>query len=195
VKKIKVKFHGFSLIEVSIALLITGIIMSTEVTQFNMFKKIYATQKTQSNIEFVLKSIAAYYISSDGKLPFPSNQVSNIGTQDENMKNSFGIIPFKSLGIMENFAKNGKGKWLLYRMNPFFGQITSSLQHKNLDIAEFSSEIPDDKVAIIIKEQNNDDGKNEITVWYSEKNFIANFLNNRVIQKPANTIGISTGVF
>ncbi|MDR2667378.1 MAG: type II secretion system GspH family protein [Holosporales bacterium] len=193
--KTKVNFQGFSLIEVSIALIVIGIIASTEMAQFNMFKKMYAVQKTQVNIEFVLRAIAAYCINSDGKLPFPSNQASNIGIQDESMKNAFGFIPFKSLGIMEKFAKNGRGQWLLYKMNPFFGHVASSPQYKNLGVADFFSEIPGDKVAILIKEQNDGDNKGGIIVWYGEKSFIANFMNNKIIREPDSTTGISTGAF
>lgn len=173
----KVYFHGFSLIEVSISLIIIGIISAIGMSQLNIMNRIYRTQKTQSNIDFVVKSIAAFYLASDcNNIPFPSDMKINIGYQSKNMENSFGIVPFKTLGIMEKFAKNAKGKWLLYRINPNFGKNISF--NKNLGVSEFSSEIPGDKVAFIIKSQN-EKNQDEITIWYSEKTFISNFANNK----------------
>lgn len=172
----KVYFQGFSLIEVSISLIIIGIISSIGISQLNIMNRVYRMQKTQSNIDFVVKSIAAFYLANDCKcIPFPSNK-SSIGYQNKSMENSFGIIPFKTLGIMEKFAKNARGKWLLYKMNPNFGK--SNLINKTLGVSEFSSEIPGDKVAFIIKSQN-EKNEDEITIWYSEKTFISNFANNK----------------
>ena len=188
--KKKVRLSGFSLLEVSISLLIIGIVSSVSMTQLHTIRKLYSTQKTQANIEFVVKSVAAYYLSNEGILPYPSDVSQNIGTQSLLMKNSFGIVPFKTLGIMDRFAKNGNGKFLLYRMNPFFRKTTSSVEQKNLGIKEFSSGIKDDKVAIIIKSQNEKD-EDEVIIWYSEKNFISNFANNRIITKSATVVGIS----
>jgi hypothetical protein len=98
------------------------------------------------------------------------------------MKGSFGIVPFNTIGIMERFAKNGKGKWLLYRMNPSFGQSVSSEPLKNLGISEFHSEIKDDKVALIIKSQNSK-SEDEIVIWYSEKSFVSNLMNGTLTKK------------
>lgn len=174
----KVYFQGFSLIEVSISLIIIGIISSIGISQLNIMNRVYRTQKTQSNIDFVVKSIAAFYLASDcNNIPFPSDMKNNIGHQSKTMENSFGIIPFKTLGIMEKFAKNAKGKWLLYKMNPDFGKNTFS--NKTLGISGFSSEIPGDKIAFIIKSQN-EKHEDEITIWYSEKTFISNFANNKL---------------
>lgn len=189
--KKKVRLSGFSLLEVSISLLIIGIVSSVSMTQLNTIRKLYSTQKTQANIEFVVKSLAAYYLSNEGVLPYPSDVSQNIGNQSLNMKNSFGIVPFKTLGIMDRFAKNGNGKFLLYRVNPFFRKATSSVEQKNLGIKDFSSGIKDDKVAIIIKSQNAKN-QDEIIIWYSEKNFISNFANNKIITKPVEKIGIAT---
>jgi prepilin-type N-terminal cleavage/methylation domain-containing protein len=180
--KKQTKFSGFSLLEVSISLLILGVISGVCVTQLNMINTIYASQKTQNNIDFVIKAIAAYCISNDGRLPFPSSASRDIGFQDESMKNSFGIVPFRTIGIMEKFAKNGKGKRLFYKMNPLFGQPVSQGQARNLGISEFHSEIKDDKVAFVLKSQDNK-GKDEIVIWLSEKSFVSNYMNGVIMKK------------
>lgn len=172
----KISFQGFSLIEVSISLLIVGIISAIGISQLRLMQKMYASQKTQSNIDFVVKALGAYCTSTALQLPFPSKIDSNIGNQSNSMKHSFGIIPFKSLGIMEKFAKDGNGRWLLYKMNPNFGKSVFESEDKSLGVKEFNSEIPEDRVAFIIKTKNakNED---ELSIWYSEHTFIANYTN------------------
>ena len=167
----KVRFQGFSLIEVSISLLILGIISAIGISQMTLMQKIYASQKTQSHIDFVVKALGMYYLTSrTSPLPFPSKMDSNIGYQSESMKHSFGIIPFKSLGIMEKFAKDGNGRWLLYKMNPNFDEYFLTVEDENFGTPGFSSEIPSDKLAFIIKAKNakNED---EFSVGYDLQDF------------------------
>lgn len=178
-QKYQRRLSAFSLIEVSISLLVLGIISAVSMSQLKVVHKLYSNQKTQQNIEFVVKSIAAYYIATEGKLPYPSSKEINIGVQNESLKNSFGIVPFKSLGINESLAKNSKGKWLLYRMNPSFGLIAASEQQKSMGIKGFFPSIANDKVAIIIKSEG-ENSNDEHIVWYSERNFISIFANNKV---------------
>ena len=178
----KVLLGGFSLLEVSISLLVIGIISSVGISQMNSILKLNATQKTQSNIDMIVRSLGAYYLSTESKIPFPSSDTINLGVQNEGIKKEFGIVPFKSLGIMEKFAKNGNGKWLLYKMNPFFCKKGVSKDQASLGVKEFVSDLQEDKVAIIIKSVNKND-EDEVVVWYSEKNFIANFANNKQPQQ------------
>ena len=172
----KVRLSGFSLIEVSISLIIIGIISTIGISQLRLMHKIHASQKTQANIDFVIKALGVYCTSKALRLPFPSKINANIGCQSEEMKNSFGIIPFKSLGIMEKFAKDGNGRWLLYKMNPNFGKTVFTSEDKNIGIADFNSDISGDRVAFIIKAKNakNED---ELTIWFSERTFVANYTN------------------
>ena len=179
---IKTKIPGFSLIEVSISLIIIGIISSIGISQLRLMNKVYASQKTQTNIDFVVRALGAYCTCKALKLPYPSKMNANVGIQSEDMKHSFGIIPFKSLGIMEKFAKDGNGHWMLYKVNPNFGKVIFSSEDKSLGISDFSSELPNDRVAFIIKSKNSKN-EDEVTVWYSEKTFVSNFtkLNNQTI--------------
>lgn len=180
----KVNFSGFSLIEVSISLIIIGIISSIGMSQLRLMNKVYTSQKTQSNIDFVVKALGAYCTSKALQLPYPSRTDANIGVQSEDMQCSFGIVPFKSLGIMEKFAKDGKGKWLLYRVNPNFGKPVFSKENKSLGVADFSSDLPGDRVAFVVKSQNSKN-EDELIVWYSEQTFVANYtkLENTTIAK------------
>ena len=180
-KKGKCKIPAFSLIEISITLLIVGLVSSIMIPQLKSITLLINAQKDQSHLDFITKSIGAYYLSTY-KIPYPSMINSNIGEQNESMKNSFGIVPFKTLGIMEKFAKTSNGMWILYKMNPAFGNKAIK---DNLGISDFSGKINDDKIAIILKTQNSR-GEDSLTVWYSEKNFIANFANNKL---PPQNVG------
>ncbi|GHT88388.1 hypothetical protein FACS1894113_0710 [Alphaproteobacteria bacterium] len=175
--KLKANFPGFSLIEVSISLLIVGLISSICMNQLKAVLKLNAKQKTHSNIDFVVRSLGAYYMAS-AKIPFPSSLTLDVGLQKESMKDSFGIVPFRTLGIMEKFAKNGYGKWLLYKMNPFYRLDNAERAKRNLGIDEFASEDKKDKVIFIIKSQNAK-GEDELQIWYSQNVFIANFCGNK----------------
>lgn len=167
--------HGFSLIETSVSLLIVGIISGIIVTQMRIYQGAAASARTQSNIDAIVSSLAAYCIGgSDCMLPYPSSdREQTIGLSDQNMKNKFGIIPFKTLGIMEKFAKDGRGRWILYRMNPYFNEMFYPPEFKKLGVAEFSSS-SEDKIAFIIK-TNDDNGKSGHMIWYSENNFKVKF--------------------
>ncbi len=161
----KVHFQGFSLIQVSISLLIIGIISAIGLSQLSLIQKVYATQKTQANIDFIIKTLGLYCSINEQQLPYPSKINSDIGLQSESMKNSFGIIPFKSLGIMEKSAKDGNGRWLLYKMNAKFCKPKSG---------KSGTKLPDryDDLAFIIKSQNvkNED---EILISYNETTLLA----------------------
>lgn len=170
-----IKLKGFALIEVSIALLILGIISSISISQFATLKRMQAEITTRSNIDYVLKSLGAYYISRVGLLPAPASKNSPITGRQVAGKTDFGIVPYKSLGIMEKYAKDGYGNWLLYRLNPDIGK--SRPRDKNLGIQEFDSDVQNDKVAIIIKYYTNNQ---ENIIWYSENNFIQIFANGIV---------------
>lgn len=158
-------FQGFSLIQVSISLLIIGIISAIGLTQLSLIQKVYAVQKTQSNIDFIIKTLGLYCSINEQHLPYPSKINSDIGHQSESMKDSFGIIPFKSLGIMEKFAKDGNGRWLLYKINPKFGK-------PKFVKPETKSSGRYDDLAFIIKSQNakNED---ETLISYNETTLLA----------------------
>lgn len=169
----KKKLSGFSLIEISISLLIIGIISNICMSQLTAFMKINSIQKTQANCDIVIKSLGAYYIQVDGaRLP------QQIGVVDSD---GFGHVPFKELGIMERFAKDGNGNWLLYKLNPNFNG-SSSLSSTNLGVQDFASSLGD-TIAITLKAV--DRNKNKLyEIWYSKRNFISLFP-PRQKQQPA----------
>jgi prepilin-type N-terminal cleavage/methylation domain-containing protein len=184
-KKILLSASGFSLLEVSISLLIIGIVSTMTISQLATIKRINSCQITRTNIEFVIKVIGIYCAQKDDVgLPFPSRTDTDIGVQSKTMKDTFGFVPYKTLGMMERMVKNGDGIMFMYKMNPMFKKSISDKLQKDLGVSEFASEISGDKVAIILKSVNKD-GKDDMVVWYSEKNFIANYVigNKQPVEK------------
>ena len=170
------QLSGFALVEVSIALLILGIVSSISMSQFATLKRLQAEQITQAHIDYIVKALGTYYNSKGGYLPYPSSLESNtIGKQVVKITD-FGIIPFKTLGIMEKYAKDGYGHWLLYKLHPDFGKGVT--RDRTLGISEFDSDLPRDKVAFIIKSDNGN------ITWYSEMNFIQIFSHGKVLSEP-----------
>lgn len=166
---------GFALIEVSIALLILGIITSISMGQFAVLKRLRAEQITQRNIEYIVHSLGTYYLNKHGELPFP---VQSNGS-------GFGYIPYKNMGIMERYTKDGYGNSLLYKLNNtllYNSKINSRVLNNNALVnnnavdkslgTEYESDIKNDAVVFIIKTQ---DEKN--IVWYSYKLFTHLFCN------------------
>lgn len=158
------KLKGFSLLEISISLLVLGIISSAGLSLLTSYKKFAAARTTDNHIEVVVSALAAYCKFADGtSLPFPSSEdASSIGFSNSATSGGFGIVPYKTLGIMEKFARDGAGKWLRYRMNPGFATQGHSV---DMGLPEFSPTTID-KVAFIIKTE---DGSR--LFWISEKNF------------------------
>ncbi|MDR2074848.1 MAG: type II secretion system GspH family protein, partial [Holosporales bacterium] len=120
--------NGFSLIETAISLLIIGIVSSICMTQLALFTTIDRTRRTQEHCNIIINALGAYFIATDGRLPDPT----------EKTVNEFGSVPFKELGIMEKFSKDGNGKNILYRVNPYIGIQITNLQHIKLGIEEFT---------------------------------------------------------
>ena len=108
-----VRLKGFVLVEISIALLVLGIVTSITMTQLTVLSKLRQEQVTHDNMEFVVKALSAYYLNKNGLLPFPNETSLNIGE-------NYGTIPWQKLGIMKKYSNDGHGQPLLYKVNPVF---------------------------------------------------------------------------
>jgi prepilin-type N-terminal cleavage/methylation domain-containing protein len=184
---------GFSLLEVSISLFIIGIVSTMTVSQLTAIGRTFALHKTHANIETVIRALGVFCAQRDMSLPYPSRADKNIGIQDESMKDAFGFVPFGTIGIMRRAAMNGDGIPLLYKRSPVFMKKINDQTQRTLGIKEFVSGIANDKVAIVIKSVNRK-GKDEVVVWYSEKNFIASYVGNSKPQVERQTgLGIRIG--
>ncbi len=163
--KLNKRIKGFALVEISIALLILGIVTSITMTQMTAFVKLRREQVTRDNMEFVVKALGAYYLNKGGQLPKPDTSIVTDG---------FGIVPWRSLGVMDQYCKDGNGRPLLYKCNASVcGSNNSSISSGvfsdymfGLGSGGSGFDIKNDRLMFIIKTV---DGKHKL--WYNEKIF------------------------
>lgn len=109
------KISGFTLIELTIFLMVVGLtgslFLNTSGTYY-LQRKIVLTKKKQ---EKLTHSLAAYFLVHC-RLPLPSTPFSAIGESDLNNGQRIieGIIPYKTLGLPEDAAKDGFGHYFTY---------------------------------------------------------------------------------
>ena len=163
--------RGFALVEVSIALLILGMITSITMSQLATLTKLRREQVTRDNMEFVVKALGAYYLNKNGRLPKPCNIASD----------GFGTIPYSAMGIMYRYSRDGYGRPLLYKCDAIaYGKTRSNETVTLFDV----------KNDIMLFEIKTVDGKQR--VWYSEKVFTQVYCQGktfRVLMPPATSLG------
>jgi hypothetical protein len=107
---------GFILLEVVIALFIMGITFQGGLlfmTQMNQQKK---RMETETKRDMVLRTLAAHALIH-GRLPWAARQDASpesFGYEDKSHTRQEGILPFKTLGIAESYAKDGYGHYFTY---------------------------------------------------------------------------------
>lgn len=163
---------GFALVEVSIALLILGMITSITMGQLATLTKLRRDQVTRDNIEFVVKALASYYLNKGGRLPKPYYMPDG----------ERGIVPYAAIGIMEKYGRDGYGRPLLYKcdMTVCGNANASNVQHEML------FEVKSDRFLFEIKTIDN-----KQRVWYSEKVFEQVYCQGKTFTSvpPATSLG------
>ena len=107
---------GFILLEVVIALFIMGLTVQGGLmfmTHMNQHKKRMETETKQA---MVLRTLAAHALIQ-GRLPWaadPKAPPTTFGYEDKAHSRQQGIVPFKTLGIAEHYAKDGYGHYFTY---------------------------------------------------------------------------------
>ncbi|MBI2707021.1 MAG: type II secretion system protein [Proteobacteria bacterium] len=111
---------GFSLLELALVLVILGIIGGMGLPLLKARISHTAIVKTRENQEHVLQAIAAF-VEKNRRFPCPAspqNVGENYGVEPRERRCSGskaeGIVPFRTLGISENFAKDGFKRWMTY---------------------------------------------------------------------------------
>jgi prepilin-type N-terminal cleavage/methylation domain-containing protein len=115
---------GFSLLELAVVLVVLGIIggMSLPLLMGRMNRE--AALKTREHQEYALNAIAAF-VEKNLRFPCPADPAAigaNYGIEPKERKcqgsKAEGIIPFKTLGISEIFAKDGFKRLMTYAVDP-----------------------------------------------------------------------------
>lgn len=107
------RLSGFSLIEMSMVLLVVGIIASLTLPVLTTTLTLQRQKTTESNKEILFKALAVYVLTNDS-LPRPSLPTLQGRSKP---RATVGIIPYQELGIPESMARDGYGNWFTYAIN------------------------------------------------------------------------------
>ena len=113
---------GFSLLELAIVLLILGILGGLSLPLLTAHINRTAHAKTKAHQEYALHAIAAY-VEKNQRFPCPANpQTTGVGFGISKIHcrtvEAIGILPFKTLGISEMYAKDGFKRFMTYVVEP-----------------------------------------------------------------------------
>ena len=147
--------EGFSLLEISIALIIIGLIGGFGLSAMTAQFQNRSIRVTKDHQEKVMRMLAAHVIKT-GSLPLPSNpsaprdQRGHQGGAQDYQGASIGIIPYITLGIPEKVAKDGWGRYFTYAMSTNLFNFTPVQNSHNLLDAYLSQT----DSTLIIQDQN-----------------------------------------
>ena len=133
--------RGFSLVELSVALLIIALLLAGALIPLSSQIEVRNTAETQRNMDSIRDAIVGF-AQANGRLPCPANGSTPAGTVDTttwvtpvgagaeqwNPANNrcytvFGVVPWTTLGVSETDAW---GRRLSYRVAPAFADAISS---------------------------------------------------------------------
>jgi prepilin-type N-terminal cleavage/methylation domain-containing protein len=112
---------GFTLIEMSFVLIIAGLIMGLSLPLLTTLLQQQKQRQTQTHQEQVLYAIAAF-LNQHEYLPAPASPEATAAEQGMATSKTCqaagdhcqGLIPYRTLGLMENLAKDGYHHWMTY---------------------------------------------------------------------------------
>ena len=119
---------GFTLVEMSLVLIVIGLIAMTVYPAVTSLLTAMQRNQTDNNLQTLLRATAVY-VQANGCVPCPSpaNGVAiGIVRGDSSASPAAcdvcstpeGLAPFASLGVPQNVAKDGWGRWIRMRVDP-----------------------------------------------------------------------------
>ncbi len=127
VKSNKPHEKGYILIEVSIVVIVLSLAMAVMVPIYNTYQQRNAVFETKQRIDVISKAFSSY-AQTRWRLPCPADSMVASGTQfgversacDVNVPDAHGIVPYRTLGIPEQYVKDGYGNFFTYVVSPDF---------------------------------------------------------------------------
>lgn len=129
---------GSLLLEIAIALSIIGMISGFFITKSMTMARAAREQRTKSNIEIVAAALASY-LAIHKRLPLPATLGRNRRKGLENLESRrmVGTVPYNTLGISERNAVDGRGRPLVYVVNPELTDQFDSMYFDPNKVGEF----------------------------------------------------------
>jgi len=121
--------QGYILIELAIVMVVIGFLIAAALPFYNSFVQRDAPRNTQDRI-IVLENALSNYIQTRFRLPCPADPDptasagGDFGLERGNCNGAaqlaHGIVPYRTLGIPEQYAKDGFGNFFTYVVSPHF---------------------------------------------------------------------------
>ena len=120
--KINQALRGFSLLEAALLLAIVGVLSGGILHFLRYIERSFQHKKAHEHEERILFALGQY-LRREGCMPCPADP-SDIGrfgyarSRCQGAKQAYGIVPFETLGLSENVARNGHGAFFTYVVHP-----------------------------------------------------------------------------
>lgn len=120
--------RGFTLVEMSVVLVIVGLLVLTLFPALTALRQANQRSVTQNNLQALMQAAAAF-VQASGCVPCPT-PAATTGSGFGRVRGDTaaagcngcptpeGIVPFVSLGISPNLARDGWGHWFTMRVDP-----------------------------------------------------------------------------
>lgn len=156
---------GFSLLELTIVLVILGILGGLSLPLLTTQLARSAILKTRSHQEYALQAIAAY-IEKNQHFPCPADPqkkgpefgIARAQCRGDKAK---GILPFKTLGMSETYAKDGFKHFMIYAIEPELTKKDTTLENEPGGFITVKNE---EGVSVIATPQKNDPSPNYVAL-------------------------------
>ena len=129
------KQSGFTLVEITVVMIISGLVFVILLTSFFSWQEILRKAETEEKMAYVSDALSAY-VARNFRIPCPASpagagpepfgieigagaNAAILGSCD-GAGEAAGIIPFASLGISADFIRDGWGNYITYQVTPGF---------------------------------------------------------------------------
>ncbi len=118
---------GFFLIHVAIIIIAAGFMIAVAIPMFDTYQKRNAVFETEKRMSIITKAVASY-VQARWRIPCPASSQAQsdtlFGVERASCTgapaNKYGILPYRTLGIPEQYAKDGYGNYFTYVVSPDF---------------------------------------------------------------------------
>jgi type II secretory pathway pseudopilin PulG len=124
------KIPAFSLIEMTIVLIIIGLISGFAFPTLKVALDNQKIKVTEQNFEKILYALASY-ANQNKSLPNAADPQNRTGKEDKASNRRRGILPYADLGIPESIAKDGYQRWFTYIVDDYYAAVSPLMIHRS----------------------------------------------------------------